>query len=249
MAIGLRLRKTPPPTEMSLGEHLQELRRRVMVGLLAVAAGGVVAFIGYNSILGFFVHPYCATLPPGHPCELYVTGPLDGVGLRFKLAAWGGLVLALPVLFWQLWRFVTPALHPKEKRYAVPFVAASVVFFAFGGAVAWLSFPHAIRWLGTIGGPSLASLYSPTAYLNLIVLLILVFGAAFEFPVLLLALQAAGVVSPRALAARRRWAIVAIFAFAAVATPSSDPFSMLALALPLYLFYEGSVGVGRLLRR
>ena len=220
-----------------------------MIGLLAVGAGGVVAFIAYGTILGLLVHPYCATLPPGRPCQLYVTGPLEGVGLRLKLSAWGGLVLALPVLFWQLWRFVTPALHPKEKRYAAPFVAASVVFFGFGGLVAWLSFPHALRWLGSIGGPSLASIYSPSAYLNLIVLLIVVFGAAFEFPVLLLGLQLAGIVSPHALASQRRWAIVGIFAFAAVATPSSDPFSMLALAVPLYAFFEVSIGIGRLLRR
>jgi sec-independent protein translocase protein TatC len=221
----------------------------VIIGFLAVAAGGVVAFIAYGSILGFFIHPYCATLPSGHPCDLYVTGPLEGVGLRFKLAAWGGLVLALPVLLWQLWRFVTPGLHPHEKRYAVPFVGASLVFFGLGGLIAWLTFPHALRWLGSIGGPSLASIYSPSAYLNLIVLLIVVFGVAFEFPVVLLALQAVGVVSPGALARQRRWAIVGIFAFAAVATPSSDPFSMLALAVPLYFFFEASIGIGRLLRR
>jgi sec-independent protein translocase protein TatC len=237
------------PVEMTLGGHLSELRRRVVVSLLAVSTGGVVAFLAYQGILNVFLHPYCQTLPAGRPCALYITGPLDGMGLRFKLAAWGGVGLALPVLFWQLWRFVTPALHPKEKRYAVPFVVASSVFFGLGSSIAWLTFPHAIRWLGSIGGPSLQALYNPTSYINLVVLLMVVFGVAFEFPVLLVALELAGVVTPKALAAHRRWAIVAIFAFAAIGTPSSDPFSMLALAIPLYVFFEAAIGVGRLVRR
>lgn len=234
---------------LTLGGHLAELRRRLIVSLLAVAVGAVVAFATYESILSFFVSPYCRILPPGQRCALYVTGPLDGVSIRLRIAAWGGLVLALPVVLWQLWSFVTPGLRRHERRYAASFVSASLVFFALGGSLAWLTFPHALRWLSSIGGPSLQSIYNPASYLRLIILLIVVFGAAFEFPVLLVALQAAGVVSPATLAARRRWAIVAVFAFAAVATPSSDPFSMLVLGIPLCFFYEASILAGRVLRR
>lgn len=250
--MALRLARRPPPAEagvMTLSGHLSELRRRVIVSALAVGAGGIVAFLAYQSILSFFVSPYCRVVPAGQPCALYVTGPLDGLSIRVHIAAWGGLVLALPVLLWQLWRFVTPGLHRRERRYAVSFVTASLVFFALGAALAWTTFPHALRWLSSIGGPSLHSIYDPGSYLRLIVLLIVVFGVAFEFPVLLVALQAAGVLRPATLAKQRRWSIVGIFAFAALATPSSDPFSMLVLALPLVVFYELSILVGRLLRR
>ncbi|HZT66235.1 MAG TPA: twin-arginine translocase subunit TatC [Acidimicrobiales bacterium] len=248
MALRLPLRRSAV-AEMTLAGHLAELRRRVIVSALAVGAGAVVAFVLYESILSFFVAPYCHIVPVGQRCALYVTGPLDGLSIRFRIAVWGGVVLALPVLLWQLWRFVTPGLHAHEKRYAIPFVGASLVFFGLGGGIAWLTFPHALRWLSSIGGPSLQSIYDPSSYLRLIILLIVVFGVAFEFPVLLVALQAARVVRPATLAARRRWAIVAVFGFAAIATPSSDPFSMLVLALPLCLFYELSILVGRLLRR
>jgi len=250
MIASLRRRPARPPAGvMSLTEHLGELRRRLVVSSLAVSAGAVVAFVFYGTVLSFFIHPYCATVGAGHRCDLFITSPLDGVSIRFKLAAYGGLMLALPVVAWQVWRFITPGLHSKERRYAVPFVAASTVVFAFGALVAWLTFPHALRWLGGIGGPHLQALYSPSSYLSLILALMLVFGITFEIPVVLVALEAAGVVKPEWLAARRRWAIVVITAFGAIATPSSDPFSMLALAVPLYLFYEMSILIGRLIRR
>lgn len=234
---------------MTLVEHLGELRRRVIITILAVGAGAGVAFALYGSILGFFIHPYCAILPRGHACALYVTGPLEGIGIRFKIALWGGVVLAAPVVLWQLWRFVTPGLHPKEKRYAVPFVVASLTFFGLGGLVAWQTFPHALRFLTNVGGPSLQTIYSPANYLSLIVLLMAAFGVAFEFPVLLVALQAAGVVEASTLARWRRRSIVIVFIVAALFTPSSDPFSMLALALPMCAFYEGAILVGRVMQR
>ena len=234
---------------MSLAEHLGELRRRLVVSSLAVSAGGVVAFIFYGSVLAFFLHPYCGMVGAGHRCDLYVTSPLDGVSIRFKMAAYGGLMLALPVVLWQVWRFITPGLEKRERRYAVPFVIASMTVFAFGAFVAWITFPHALRWLGGIGGPHLQALYNPSSYLNLIIVLMLVFGITFEVPVVLVALEAAGVVRPEWLAARRRWAIVIITAFSAIGTPSSDPFSMMALAVPLCVFFEVSILIGKLLRR
>lgn len=235
---------------MTLAEHLGELRRRLIVAILAVAAGGVVAFVFYQSILSFFEHPYCQTLrPTGRPCQLFVTSPLDPLSIRLKIAAYGGLVLALPVVLWELWRFITPGLNPRERRYSVPFVLSSLVFFALGGLVAWLTFPHALRFLTAIGGPTLQSIYTPANYLRLIVLLMVVFGVAFEFPVVLVFLEVARVVRPAQLARWRRWAIVIIFAFAALVTPSSDPFSMLAMAVPMTLFYEGAILIGRLLKR
>lgn len=231
---------------MTLGQHLGELRRRVAVCVVALFTGVVVAFVVYPQILHALEAPYCHI---SRSCRLYVTGPLDGLGLRVKIATYGGLFLASPVLMWELWRFVTPGLHRHEKRYAVPFLIASITFFFGGVAMAYVTFPHALSFLGSVGGPSLHQLYGPTQYLSLIIGLMGVFGVTFEFPVVLVALELAGVLSPARLARSRRWAIVIIVVVAAVITPSGDPLSMLALAAPLYGFYELSILAGRLLRR
>jgi sec-independent protein translocase protein TatC len=237
----------PAPDAMTLIEHLGELRRRVMVCLSSFVAAAVVAYLAYGPILAFLKHPYCQAEP--HHCGFYVTGPLDGLSLRVKIAAYGGLFFASPVLLWQLWRFITPGLNPKEKKYAVPFLAASIAFFTFGCLVAYVIFPHALAWLDSVGGPSLKQIIDPVNYLSLIVLLMTVFGVTFEFPVLLVALELAGVLTPKQLSSARRWAIVGIVVAAGVLTPSSDPFSMMALAVPLYVFYELSILVGRIFHR
>jgi len=248
MTLTLGRRPAPPgPVAMTLVDHLGELRRRVLVVVGALAVTMTVAFLLYGPILSFLQSPYCH-VSPGH-CGFYVTGPLDGLSLRVKVAAYTGVFLALPVLLWEVWRFITPGLLPKEKRYAVPFVAASMVLFGSGAAVAFLTFPHALAWLGSVGGPSLTQILDPNKYLSLILLLMVAFGVAFEFPVLLISLEVAGVVTPRQLSAWRRWAIVGIVVVAGVVTPSSDPFSMLAMAVPLYAFYELSIVAGRLLHR
>ena len=251
----LRRRLSPsknPDGSMTLVEHLAELRRRLMVSMLAVGAGGLMCWIFYESILTFLEHPLCKALRGQGGlggCHLYIFSPLDPLAIRFKVSAYGGLALALPVVLYQLWRFVTPGLNPKERRYVVPFILASMGFFGFGAFMAWLTFPHALAWLTGIGGHSLQPLYSPTNYLSLILILMLVFGIAFEFPVVLVSLEVARVLTPAKLSTWRRWVIVAITAFAAVATPSSDPFSMLGMMIPMYLFYEIAILVGKLLKR
>ena len=239
-------RDRPSPQAMTLAEHLAELRRRLIVAVTAFSAAAVVAFVLYPHLLHFLQSPYCRVTPH---CKLYVTGPLDGLSLRVKLAAYGGMFLSSPVLLWELWRFVTPGLHASEKRYAIPFVACSVLLFAGGVVLAYYTFPHALSFLARVGGPTLQQIYDPNRYLGLIVALMAVFGITFEFPVVLVSLELAGVLTPARLAAWRRWAIILIVVVAALITPSGDPFSMLALAVPLYAFYELSIVLGRLLRR
>ncbi len=230
---------------MTLGGHLKELRRRFMIVMGTVMVCGVVGFVLYPHILHALQAPYCQVT---RHCQLYLTGPLDGLSLRVKVAGYTAFTLALPVILWQLWRFITPGLKSNEKRYAVPFVASSIVLFGAGAALAFKVFPHALQFLGSIGGPSLRQIYSPNSYLGLILALMVVFGVTFEFPVLLVALEVVGVLSPQKLARWRRWAVVGIVTLAAVITPSGDPFSMLALAVPLYVFYEVSIIIGRLVR-
>lgn len=232
---------------MTLVEHLQELRRRLIISVFAIAAMTIIAFALYGQILSFLEAPYCQTFPKH--CLLYVTSPLDGLSLRVKIATYGGLMLASPILLWHLWRFITPGLIPTEKRYAVPFIVSSLVLFGLGGTVAYLTFPHALRFLSQIGGTTLRPIYSPSSYLNLILVLILAFGITFEFPVLLVSLEMARVVTPAQLSSWRRWAIVLITVAAAVFVPSGDPLSILAMAVPLYLFYEGSIVFGKVYLR
>jgi len=248
MALSLKRRTDKPaPDSMTLTEHLGELRRRVLISAAAFLVMGVVSFVAYPWILDFLKHPYCEVAPTH--CGFYVTGPLDPLALRVKIAAYGGLFLASPVWLWELWRFVTPGLNPKEKRYAVPFIVATISLFTLGAAVAFLIFPHALQWLNNIGGPSLTQILDPNKYLSLIILLMVAFGVTFEFPVLLVSLELAGVLSPQQLSSWRRWAIIGIVVLAGVITPSSDPFSMLAMAVPLYIFYEVSIIIGRIIRR
>jgi sec-independent protein translocase protein TatC len=248
MAITLkRRREAATPDAMTLVEHLTELRRRVLICAVAFLITATFAFIAYNPILAFLKHPYCQAAP--NHCAFYITGPLDGLSLRVKIAAYGGLFLASPVLLWEFWRFITPGLNRKEKKYAIPFIIASIVLFAFGCLVAYLIFPHALRWLDSIGGPSLNQILDPTKYLSLIVLLMTVFGLTFLFPVVLVSLEIAGVLSPKQLSSWRRWAIVSIVVMAGVLVPSSDPFSMFAMAIPLYVFYEASIIIGKIINR
>src|SRR5438067_9788049 len=132
--------------EMPVMEHLAELRRRLVISLVAVALGGVVAFAFYNQILSWLTHPYCEVIPKGRPCSLFVTDPLEPFIIRLKIAGWGGLFLASPVVLLQTWRFVTPGLNPKEKKYAVPFVLSSIALSAVGAVVAVLTFPKALQF-------------------------------------------------------------------------------------------------------
>ncbi|MDP9071051.1 MAG: twin-arginine translocase subunit TatC [Actinomycetota bacterium] len=245
-----RARPSGRDAAMSVVDHLTELRARLVISLAAVAIGALLAFLVYDRILDFLIQPYC-DLPrrPSGRCSLFIQDPLEGFTTRLKVATYGGLFLASPVVLYQLWRFVTPGLNPNEKRYAVPFVASSIALFAMGAVIAKLTFPKALAFLVDVGGPNLETIFSPAKYLRLIILVIVAFGVAFEFPVLLVFLQLAGVLSSRRLGSWRRPAVVVIFVVAAVITPSQDPYSLFAMAGPMYLFYELSILIGRLLHR
>jgi sec-independent protein translocase protein TatC len=233
---------------MTLQEHLRELRSRLIKALVAVALGAVVGFLLYERTLDLLQRPYCDVLGDDN-CTFLITDPLAGFSIRMKLAGYSGLLFASPVVFWQLWRFITPGLYPREKRFAVPFVAASVLLFTLGAALALYTMPNALQFLVSIGGPDFEHFYEPTRYLSLVTLMMVAFGLAFEFPILLVFLQMAGILQPSRLAGWRRGAIVGIFAIVAVITPSGDPITLLTLALPMVLFYEGSILVGRILQR
>lgn len=233
---------------MTLVEHLTELRSRVLKAALAIAVGAVFGFLLYSRVLDLLVEPYCEVkrnVDPDATCRLVVTDPLESFSIRLKLSAYLGFLIASPVVLWQLWRFITPGLYPKERRYAVPFVLSSVVLFAAGAALAIWTFPKTLEFLSAFGGEELELLYTPTKYLGLVIMMMLVFGLGFEFPVILTFLQIARILHWRRLSAFRRYAIVAIFVVGAVITPSGDPVTLLALGVPIVLLYEVSILLGR----
>jgi len=233
---------------MTIVEHLAELRYRLMVSIIAVAVGATICFIFAGPIIGWFLRFYRDAINRPHR-DFIFTGPIDAFATRLKVATYGGIVLATPVWLWQLWRFITPGLNPREKKYAVPFLISSLVLFALGGVVALFTLEPALHFLLGAGGSNLRPLLTADRFLSLVSLMIVAFGIAFEFPVVLMFLLIARVISTAQLRKWRRWAIVGIFAFAAIITPSQDPYSLFLMAIPLCLFYEGCIIIGRIMKR
>ncbi len=239
---------------MTLVEHLTELRHRLIVCVVAVAVGMLVAFIAYNWIISILIDPY-ADLVRARPLSsatagrLLTTDPLEGFSVRMKTSAYAGIALAMPVLLWQLWRFVTPGLYPHERRYAVPFVASALVLFALGAGLAYYTLPRALEFLVDIAGDDFVTAYQASKYFQLITYMMLAFGIGFEFPIVLVFLQLAGIIEPATLRRGRRFAIVGVCVLVAVITPSGDPISMLMLSVPMVVFYEVAILIGSLIAR
>jgi sec-independent protein translocase protein TatC len=243
------LAKRQAAGRMTVVEHLTELRRRIIISLIAVIATAVVSYVFAPDVIRELLDYYLDAAPKGTAHYFIFTGPIDAFVTRLRVATYGGIMLALPVWLWQLWRFITPGLHPKEKRYAVPFILVSIALFVVGAVVALITLPQALDFLLDIGGEDIRPLLTADKYISLVTLMILAFGLAFEFPVVLVFLLIARVLTTQRLIKRRRWTIVLIFAFAAVITPSQDPYSLFFMAVPMYLFFEASILVGKALKR
>jgi len=236
---------------MSLMDHLTELRDRIIKIVLAVVIGMAISFLLYDQIFDFLLDPYLKNCPPNSvsDCKLLALDPLEGFGVRMKLATYGGIFIAMPVILWQLWRFITPGLYAHEKRYAIPFMVSALTLFLTGAGIAYYTLPQALNFLQDIGGDNIATAYAPSKYFTLISYMMLAFGIGFEFPIVLVFAQMMGVITPGQLRHVRRYAIVGICVLVAVITPSGDPISMLMLAVPMCLFYEVSIIIGRMLER
>jgi sec-independent protein translocase protein TatC len=244
----LRRRKKPAVAAgtMPLTDHLIELRKRILIAALAVFLCGIVVFILYNPIISFLSGPYQDVTRNAHGCgpkgcDLNFSDPLTPLLVRLKIALYGGLALSVPIVMWEIWRFIVPGMNPNERRYAVGFFVGGIVLFLMGCVVAWFTITKALEFLLGVGGDSLRPLIDANKYLTLVMLMFAAFGFAFEFPLLLMFLLLVGVINTRQLRASRRWAAVGITTFAAIITPSQDPFSLLFMAIPLYIFYEGAI--------
>ncbi len=240
---------------MTLMEHLAELRTRIVISFAAIAVFGIVGFVLYPHILSALSDPYRTATAAHlksckpHGCDLITTDVLQPFLVRLKIATYVGILLGSPVILWEIWRFVTPGLNPRERKYAVPFIVSSVVLFALGASVAWYVMPKALDFLVSIGGTNLDVKSTANAYVTLVGLMFLAFGLSFEFPVLLVFLLLVRVLKTSMLRKYRRHSIVGIVAFAAIITPSQDPYSLFLMAIPMYIFYEASIVIGRMLHR
>jgi sec-independent protein translocase protein TatC len=247
-----RKKPRPPPASMSMMEHLGELRDRLIVSGVAFVVLSVIAFAFYEPILELFKRPLCevpARLLGDQGCELTFFNATGGFNFRLKLTALVGLAVASPIWMYEIYAFVTPALTPKEKRYTIPFLATAVTLFAVGTVVAYFAMPTGLRFLLQIGGEGLNPLLGAEEYLSFVGFMLLGFAIAFELPLVLFFLGLAGAVTVAQLKKQRRVAIVGIAALAAIVTPSQDPYTLLLLAAPLYLLYEGTIVLLRVVQR
>ena len=241
---------------MTVLEHLEELRHRIVICLLALGVGAAIAWPLYGHFMSLIREPYCNyvhTLPraarPPADCNLVFTGLLEGMLTKLKIVLYLGMAIALPVLLYQLWAFIVPGLHDREKKMAIPFIASSIVLFAAGAVFAYLLLPRGLNFLLGFAGNGAVPLIKLDSYVGFVVLLTIAFGVSFEFPVLLVFLLLVRAISTAQLRSIRRYAILGISIFAAVITPSSDIYTMLGLMIPMVLFYEAAIIIGRFLKR
>jgi sec-independent protein translocase protein TatC len=250
-----------PDDVMTLTEHLAELRVRLIRCALSVTVFAILIVTFYDPVLQFLTGPYralcerkgsgyCGAIPnaQGEP-QLFTLDPIEGFATRLRIATYGGIVLSLPVIMWQIWRFVVPALHAKEKRYAIPFILSAVLLFVLGGVIAYVTLDPALQFLISWSGQDVEQVFQVSKYVRLVALMVAAFGVGLEFPVLLVFLQLVGVITPQQLLGFWRFAVVGIALIAAVITPSGDPISMAALAVPMLILYFVAILIGKIAQR
>jgi len=230
------------PETMTFLEHLDELRRRIIISLIALLVAFAICFTFAQQIFDFLMGPLRSALPPGG--ELIATAVPEIFLLYLKMAFFAGIFLASPVILTQMWLFVAPGLYEREKKYAVPFIAFGTGFFLMGAAFAhYVVFPYASRFLTSYGGESIGVLLSVSQVFSFYSKFILGMGLVFEIPTLVFVLARIGLVTPRFLWSKAKYAVLLIFVIAAIMTPTPDVVTQSLLALPMIGLYLLSIGV------
>ena len=246
--------RSNPGRMMSLVSHFDELRRRLFKSALAIAALSVVGWIFYETIIQSLAAPICdleaaASSGDTNCGVLYINGVLGPIDLKFKISILLGALMAAPIWLYQIWAFISPGIHKKERRNSIFFVLFAVPFFAMGIFAGYVILPFTVDLLLAFTPASLTNLVSFDDYLTFVAQLIFVFGIAFELPVFLVALNLAHILSGRAILKPWRYAIFGITLFSAIFTPGGDPITMFFLALPLSIFYLMAGGIALLVDR
>jgi sec-independent protein translocase protein TatC len=243
-------RRANPEGRMSVLDHLRELRRRLIIIFLIIAAGAVLGWVFYNHIIEILKHPYChidfhhrlgAQDQSKAQCNLLFRAPLDGFLLRLKVSFIAGAILTAPLWLYQIWAFVTPGLKKNERRWTVAFVLSSSLLFAAGMALAYVTLTKSLDVLIVSAGTGVQAALDVTQYISFVVLMLVIFGASFELPLLIVMLNIVRVLPYKLLKRGQRVGIFLIFVFAAMATPSTDPFTMIGMALPMCILFELAV--------
>ena len=224
-----------PPGAMPLTGHLAELRNRILWSLLAIAVGGSVGFAFGERLIDFLRSP----LPPDVKLIQIELG--DGFAIRVQIAFVVGVILAMPVLLWHMWRFVAPGLTATERRSVLPWIPAALVFFVLGVSIAYVILPFAAAFLLSFVPTGVDRTINIRSYFDFMSTLFLVFGILMEFPILLVGLSRVGIVTSERLRRARRLVILGIAIFAAVATPGGDLVSPVVLGFTLYVLFEGTI--------
>ena len=245
----------PPDGTMTLFEHLRELRYRLIVSALAIIVGMVVAWFFRYDLMDILQRPYFQAidaLKAKNPdattllVNINLTAPLT---LALKVSALAGLLITAPFWLYQLWAFIVPGLLAKEKKWTLIFIGAATPMFVGGVLVGYIVLPKAITVLLSFTQSGVSNLQDINAYLSFLLRLMLVFGIAFLIPLVVLMLNIVGVIKAKQMAKYRSLVIFGTFVFGAVATPSTDPFSMLAVALPMALLFLGAEVIAHVLDR
>ena len=237
---------------MALADHLRELRARLLRVFLVLLVGVVIALFFYDQLLSFIFSPYrkaLAQLPHGTRSVPTIGGVGGPLVLQLKLSGMTALIATSPYWLYQIWGFIVPGLHPHEKRWSRLFAAIAGPLFIVGVVAGYLMLPKALEVLIGFTPADLTNLVDFGEYFSFMTRTLLVFGVSFEIPLFVVLLNLAGVVSGRALGTYRPWIVVATFVFAAVATPSTDPFTMLVLAVPMTMLFLLSEVIARLVDR
>jgi len=232
---------------MPLLDHVLELRNRLAVVGLAILAGTILMWFFFNPVWDFLKQPYCG-IPQSHQlsgkdCTLVVTGIFEGFFIRLKVSFILGVVVSSPVWLFEIWAFITPAMRGREKRWTYTFLACAVPLFAAGAVLAYLTLSQGLSFLLGVNPNDVLALVTVSSYLSFALAMLLIFGVSFEFPLVVVLLNFMGVLSYRRLRSWWRPMVLGIFVFAALATPSQDPFTMSALAVPMSILYWMAVGV------
>ncbi|MBA2382280.1 MAG: twin-arginine translocase subunit TatC [Chloroflexi bacterium] len=225
-----------PDEVMSLVDHLTELRNRIVRSILAVVIGSTVGFAFARQIRELLVSPL-----PVDSRDLQVFGPGDAFGITLRIALMVGIILAMPVLLYQLWAFVSPGLTPIERKALRPWIPLALFFFALGVTIAWIVLPFAIGFLLAFTDATLVANLAAPPYFDFVTTMFLAFGLLMEFPIVLYALARVGILSSSRLTTSRRMVILGIAIFAAVATPGGDLISPLVLGGTMYILFELTV--------